>query len=215
LIFLNTFCLIFLLLLWVHYSAFPTYLKFPIIDFNGDGKNDFFFIKMDGYNEKSILLVDVVNNQTIFEFSDPTLNYPTLKAFTDIDGDGKMELVFWFGGDISKTVVYSTELQVSSAKGIGNNIPINYRLMQNYPNPFNPNTTIEYDLSKPENVKINIYDVMGRLVKELVKEQKNTGKYSVIWNGKDDSGNMVASGNYFYQIICGDFVQAKKMILLK
>lgn len=197
----------------------PDYNKFPSIDFNGDGKRElFFFVYTDEthYAKKSILLVDVVNNTTLFEFSDPSLIYPKLIAFSDVDSDGILELVFTFSyGDEYKTVAYSTGLSITSMEEIGNNIPNNYKLMQNYPNPFNPSTTIEYEISQPENIKINIYDITGRLVKELVNEQRNTGKYSTIWNGKDNSGNIVASGNYFYQIVSGDFVQAKKMILLK
>ncbi|RJP63314.1 MAG: T9SS C-terminal target domain-containing protein [Ignavibacteriales bacterium] len=104
---------------------------------------------------------------------------------------------------------------ITSVEDISTSFPNNFILEQNYPNPFNPSTTVEYEITKPENVKINIYDVNGRMIKELLKEQKDTGRYSVVWNGKDDSGKMVASGNYFYQIICGDFAQAKKMILLK
>ncbi len=197
----------------------PSFNKFPSIDFNNDGKREvFFFTYTDNnhYAKKSILLIDVVNNNILYEFSDPTLIYPKLISFTDIDGDNKLELIFRFSlGDDYKTVAYSTDLQATSMSQAYNDIPDNYNLLQNYPNPFNPTTTIEFEISQPSNVKVNIYDVAGRMIKELINEQKNTGKYSVTWNGKDNSGNTVASGNYFYQIISGDFVQAKKMILLK
>jgi hypothetical protein len=93
--------------------------------------------------------------------------------------------------------------------------PANYKLEQNYPNPFNPSTTIKYDLTKAGNIKINIYNVNGELIKELLNEEKNSGSYSQLWNGKDSHGRTVASGTYFYRIQVGDFVQAKKMILLK
>jgi photosystem II stability/assembly factor-like uncharacterized protein len=98
---------------------------------------------------------------------------------------------------------------------INEKIPADYELSQNYPNPFNPSTTIQYSISKSGNVKINIYDIMGRLVKELINDQRNTGKYSIVWNGKDNFGNSVSSGAYFYHIQAGDFVRSKKMILLK
>ena len=96
-----------------------------------------------------------------------------------------------------------------------NELIYQYKLNQNYPNPFNPSTTIQYEIFQIGDVKIYIYDITGRLVKELVNEQKSTGKYSATWDGKDNSGNIVASGNYFYQIITNNFVQAKKMIFLK
>ncbi len=100
---------------------------------------------------------------------------------------------------------------------IGSNyeLPNNILLKQNYPNPFNPTTKIEYAISNPEKVNIKIYDINGRLVKQLLNEYRNTGEYSVTWDGKDNYGNLVASGNYFYQISSDDFVQSKKMILLK
>ncbi|RJP64832.1 MAG: T9SS C-terminal target domain-containing protein [Ignavibacteriales bacterium] len=197
----------------------PSFNKFPSIDFNGDGKREMlFFTYTDAtqYAKKSILLVDVVNNNTLFEFSDSELIYPKLIAFTDIDGDGKLELVFAFSlENIYKTVAYSTDLHVTSMSQSAKDFPDNYKLLQNYPNPFNPSTTIEYEISQPSNVKVNIYDVAGRLIKELINEQKNTGNHSVTWNGSDNSGNTVASGNYFYQIITNDFIQAKKMIFIK
>lgn len=104
---------------------------------------------------------------------------------------------------------------MTGIEDLQNNLLTSFLLHQNYPNPFNPTTTIEYQISKPSNVKINIYDITGRLIKELINDQKSIGKYSVVWNGKDNSGSTVASGNYFYQIISGDFAQVKKMILLK
>lgn len=90
-----------------------------------------------------------------------------------------------------------------------------FSMAQNYPNPFNPSTTIEYELKKPETVKINIYDINGRLVRELINEEKNTGHYSINWDGKDNSGKIIASSTYFYQIQAGSYGQAKKMIFLK
>lgn len=104
---------------------------------------------------------------------------------------------------------------VVSVEDISENLPTSYKLLQNYPNPFNPSTVIEYQITNPMNVSINIYNVKGELIRELLNEEKSIGNYSVIWNGKDNFGNLVASGTYFYQIQSGNFIQAKKMILLK
>ena len=93
--------------------------------------------------------------------------------------------------------------------------PARYSLIQNYPNPFNPTTTIEYEIPQRGNVQIVIYDILGRRIKELLNEEKNTGIYFIIWNGKDNNGISVPSGTYFYQIISGNNIQTKKMILLK
>jgi len=94
-------------------------------------------------------------------------------------------------------------------------VPDSYSLLQNFPNPFNPSTMIEYQITKPMRVKLNVYDVQGRFMRELVNEEKSSGSYSVIWDGKDNSGNLVASGTYFYKIQSGEFIQVKKMTLLK
>jgi hypothetical protein len=90
-------------------------------------------------------------------------------------------------------------------------IPLEFRLHQNYPNPFNPVTTIKYDLPKDANVKIKIYDLLGREVAILINNDlKKAGSYQIEWN----AGNF-ASGVYFYRIEAGNFVQSKKMVLVK
>ncbi len=198
-------------------TVHPAYLKFPSMDFNGDGNRDFFFNSSD---RKGILIVDVVHNSILFEWYEQQIDDVQFLALTDVDGDSILEMIFISrmeagSNDIYKTYIYSTTVNIASATKFQEKFPNNYKLNQNYPNPFNPTTNIEYEISQPENIKINIYDVTGRLVKELVNENKNSGKYTATWNGRDNFGNVVASGSYFYQIISGDFVQAKKMILLK
>ncbi len=94
-------------------------------------------------------------------------------------------------------------------------LPASYTLEQNYPNPFNPTTVISYSLSEMNNVQIKIYDVLGREVRSLLNEVKSAGKHSILWDGKDNFGNRVSSGTYFYQIIAGNFVQTRKMVMVK
>ncbi len=86
----------------------------------------------------------------------------------------------------------------------------NFELYQNYPNPFNPSTKIKYSVSKPANVTITIFGALGNEIKTLVNENKSTGIYEVEFN----AGNL-PSGVYFYQLKAGDFIQTKKMLLLK
>ncbi len=93
--------------------------------------------------------------------------------------------------------------------------PSEFVLYQNYPNPFNPTTTIKYAVPKNEKISLKIYDVLGREVKTLVNSVKAPGIYSVTWNGSNNSGSKVASGIYFYRLKAGNFVNVKKMILLK
>ncbi len=95
-------------------------------------------------------------------------------------------------------------------------IPNILKLHQNYPNPFNPVTTISYDLFKPSQVELFIYDIRGRLVKSLVLDFQPAGSYSITWNGKTDEGKQIASsGVYFYRIKSGSSLITKKMFLLK
>jgi len=90
------------------------------------------------------------------------------------------------------------------------NIPFSFELKQNYPNPFNPVTTINYQLPRISDVKLVIYDMLGREVTTLVSEVKPAGSHQVNW---DASG--YASGIYYYRIEAGDFQQVRKMMLLK
>ena len=94
-------------------------------------------------------------------------------------------------------------------------IPQVYTLHQNYPNPFNPITTLRYDLPEQANVNIIIYDMLGRQVKTLINQTQDAGFKSVIWDATNDYGKPVSAGVYLYQIRAGEFVQTKKMVLLK
>lgn len=92
-----------------------------------------------------------------------------------------------------------------------NNIaPDAFELSQNFPNPFNPSTKIEYALKESSFTDIKVYDLIGREIKTLVSEEKNAGKYSVMFNGSN-----LPSGIYIYKIKAGSFVKSCKMLLLK
>ncbi len=96
-----------------------------------------------------------------------------------------------------------------------NQIPKEFELWQNYPNPFNPSTLISYQLPSSGNVKLKIYDTLGKEIKTLVNSFQNEGEHSVIWNGDDESGNQVSSGVYFYSLKSGELNLQKKMILVR
>jgi Putative redox-active protein (C_GCAxxG_C_C)/FlgD Ig-like domain len=91
-----------------------------------------------------------------------------------------------------------------------------FKLSQNYPNPFNPSTKIQFAVPQTEKVKMEVYDIQGRLVRTLVDyELYSQGKYEVMWNGLDNKGSRVASGVYFAKMRAGKFAQTKKMIMAK
>ena len=93
--------------------------------------------------------------------------------------------------------------------------PQGFALEQNFPNPFNPVTTLRYDLPENSYVNVTVYDMLGRQVRTLVNTTQDAGFRSVIWNATNDYGKPVSAGIYLYQIQAGEFVQTKKMVLLK
>jgi len=93
---------------------------------------------------------------------------------------------------------------------ISSNIPDKFNLYPNYPNPFNPQTIIKFDVAKPQHVKIRVYNALGREVATLINQPFSAGTYTV-----DFDGSNLASGIYFYSLESNDFVQVKKMVLVK
>ncbi len=93
--------------------------------------------------------------------------------------------------------------------------PKEFSLSQNYPNPFNPICEIAYVLPTDCQVTLSIYNILGQKVRVLLDEYQSAGDKSVKWDGKDDQGQEVTSGVYFYRIQAGDFVQSRKMVLMK
>jgi hypothetical protein len=99
-------------------------------------------------------------------------------------------------------------------------LPDKFYLGQNYPNPFNPATTIKFgvwslEFGEPTHTTLIIYNILGQRVRTLVDEEKLSGEYKVIWDGRDDKGNEVSSGIYFYKLQTENFSQTKKMLLVK
>ena len=93
--------------------------------------------------------------------------------------------------------------------------PLSYALEQNYPNPFNPETRIYFEIPVQQHVKLIVYNMRGQQVRTLVDDQYAAGRHIVNWDGRDNSGNRMPSGVYFYRIKAGDYIAHKKMTLLK
>ncbi len=91
-----------------------------------------------------------------------------------------------------------------------NGLPEEFNLSQNYPNPFNPATEISFTLPVEGEVSLVVYDVLGNKIETLVKQTKPAGTYRITWNGTNYS-----SGVYYYRMESGNFVQTKKMLLIK
>jgi hypothetical protein len=120
---------------------------------------------------------------------------------------------FDFSGNESN---YSNEVQILiTSVGDDLGIPVDFALHQNHPNPFNPSTSIKYELPSAVHVKIAVYNTLGMLVATLIDDQQDAGYHSVVWDGKDFTGNTVASGIYLYKMEAGDRSFSKKMMFIK
>ena len=123
--------------------------------------------------------------------------------------------IYVYGGartthpNIGTSAIYEFETKVVPVEPAS--LPVHsYLLSQNYPNPFNPSTTIKYELPRASQVTLTVYDVLGRQVSALVNERMDAGVHEVRFDGAS-----LASGVYFYRLQAGDFVQAKKLVILK
>ncbi|MEE8577620.1 MAG: T9SS type A sorting domain-containing protein, partial [candidate division Zixibacteria bacterium] len=96
-----------------------------------------------------------------------------------------------------------------------NNLPTDYALGQNYPNPFNPSTQIEFALPRPGEVKLEVFNILGRQVRSLLNQTVPAGRHRISFDGRSDSGKLLSSGVYFYRLMTEDYKESKKMVLLK
>ena len=125
-------------------------------------------------------------------------------SFTDNKVDAGSYSYRLMQKDYDGTFAYSQEVEVQI------DLPLDYALEQNYPNPFNPTTMIGYSIPEDNFVTIKLYDVLGNEVLTLVNEQKQAGKYEMLYNASN-----IASGVYYYQITSGAFTQTRKLMLMK
>jgi len=159
------------------------------------------------------------NNSLFFSWSDFSESIPdNYSANLTIESTGD---VFNMRESSSLTISgnYPQNILISVTAGVlsldENLIPEVFALHQNYPNPFNPTTKLSYDLPEEAQVKIMIYDLMGREVRTLVNDQQSAGFKSIVWDATNNLNQPVSAGMYLYQISAGKFHQVKKMVLLK
>lgn len=129
---------------------------------------------------------------------------------------GEYLLVLVSGTSILPTFLGAKKVTFNDIKiGDESVLPTSFELSQNFPNPFNPSTKIDYTLARKSHVELEVYNVLGQRVKTLVDDVREAGVWRVTWDGDNDFGTQVASGMYFYKLTAGDFVQTRKMVLLK
>jgi len=150
-------------------------------------------------NDKVVLFLNPAN-----PLAEGTNYVVTVTGVRDIEGNEIAE-----NNTASFVGVANTGIHADDA------MPKVFALHKNYPNPFNPITTINYDLPKEANVRIVIYDLMGREVRTLVNTHQRAGYQTIHWNALDNSGRQVSSGYYFYVMDSDNFHKTQKMLLLK
>ena len=133
---------------------------------------------------------------------------PTIKVYDFLNDaivalSDTAEPLFWLGGQ---------DLGIKNRPDV---MPSNYFLSQNFPNPFNPITTLKYELPEDSFVDVTIYDMLGNVVNNLINTNQSSGYKSVQWDATNNQGEPVSAGVYLCKIQAGDFVDTKKMILLK
>jgi len=146
-----------------------------------------------------ITLVTAADSTVVLDPPADSLYY----RISAIDADG-------YAGGFSDPAFFSTATSVPHEPA-----RYDFTLHQNVPNPFNPSTRITYELPARSAVALRVYDVDGRLVREMVDAVQGPGSFSVEWNGWNDHGHPVASGVYFYRLEAGARVETRKMVFLK
>lgn len=180
---------------------------------NGDGfivvsdqrtsQSDFeFFDRVTWEHLGTLNITGVSNTDGIASYPYPLPDYP-LGVFAAQNNDATVVLVGW-------DKIFEKISEVTTDVNNKGKQPENFKLFQNYPNPFNPTTRIQYSIANKRFVSLKVYDSLGKELKTLVNEEKPAGIYEVNFSSKD-----LPSGTYFYKIKAGDFVQTKKMVLLR
>jgi DNA/RNA endonuclease YhcR with UshA esterase domain len=176
-------------------------------------------VTISSVNQYDWSVTDATGSETLID--DDMATMAANNFMSDLEGGQELDYVmgifnFSFGtyklqirdlADLGQMVGIDDDVQVN---------PYEYVLHENFPNPFNPETQIRFSVGGQENVKLIIYDVMGRQVRTLVNgESFRPGFHVVNWDGLDNAGHKVASGMYIYRIKAGDFIADKKMLLVK
>ncbi|MFH1070914.1 MAG: dockerin type I domain-containing protein, partial [Candidatus Glassbacteria bacterium] len=179
----------------------PTSSQLSMADLNSDGVIDIFDVL-------KVLSIALGKSGTMLASSiDRVMNLSNVDEITTALNS--------LGADNS--VIKDVELLIARKSGGSVNLPRAFGLNQNYPNPFNPATIIAYAVPEGQTplVSLKVYDIRGRLVRILADGLEQAGTHVVMWDGKNENGEFVASGTYFYRLKAGDYISTRKMVLLK
>lgn len=157
----------------------------------------------------------ILNGDTLNHILQPSQNRIFYQLNDDSPLTGTTEEVTIIATDMAGNQSTESFSLVVTSSEVDNENPDRFELMENYPNPFNPQTVIPFNVPKAVDVKIRIYDVLGRYVATLLDERVQAGHHEVVWNSGISTGRELSTGVYFYQIVAGEFNQVKKMMYLK
>ena len=160
--------------------------------------------------------LDRATNETFTE--NVVQSFVTTNSFTDENLEPEIEYFYRVSGYVGYWTNYSNTVSVMiESLDLNDNfaMPMDYKIHQNYPNPFNPMTTLSYDLPEGGPVGIAIYDMRGKIVKNLLNDYQDAGPRSIKWDATNDQGKQVSAGMYIYRIEIGDLKQSKKMLFIK
>ena len=162
-------------------------------------------------------VLDTVLTTNIYNLSHAeVLGYMEDSGITSLDVMWNVYTDDGFDTTPSSNGPWSLTIDGGWALSVDNNtLPEVFALHNNYPNPFNPITNIRYDIPEASDVRIDIYDIVGKKVKTLVSKQHQPGRYKIQWNATNEFGSAVATGMYIYKIQAKDFVSVKKLLLMK
>ena len=164
-----------------------------------------------GDGELRVVLYSLIG-ELIPEGSGPILNLPFQRLKDSQRGTSiSLEEIILADGEGRAISANLTAVETE----VPGSIPLSYLLNQNSPNPFNAKTTIRFELPATSTVTLEVYNLAGQKVRTLVDGTKQAGRYSAVWDGKDEAGRDVASGIYLYRLQADDFIDIKRMVLLK
>ena len=208
------------------------YLNSPVIDCRYYSKVGLKFMRQLNVRNGDVATV-LVNNQIVWSSPSSGLyDNSWTEQIIDIsaiaDSNPNVIISFgltsngsgWAGGWNIDDVLVMDQLATSIQNSENQTLPVTSFLFQNYPNPFNPSTTIQYQLAENAKVSLKILNLLGQQVKQLVDQKMTKGRYTVIWDGKNDSGSFVASGIYLMQFVVENqgikrYQQTQKILMVK
>ncbi|GEM_PF-1818976 len=180
-------------------------------DLNGDGDLD--LVTVNRSSRTISILLNHGDGTFAGRIDLPMGTQPVSVSIADFNGDGILDIAVPDQNENQiALLINNLPTDIDDFEEI---LPMSFTLEQNYPNPFNPMTSIAFSLPSKSEVVLSIYNVLGQRVKELLNDNLDAGRHTIIWDGTDNGGKQVASGIYFYCIKAGKFQDSKKMILLK